>query len=258
MVSQDLHRKQVKEELNAQLEDSEQAYQSTELDLQQAQKEIKALRKCKALSTDYRKAHENKFLLYAAQDMSDDSPILAKAAQDVIVKEQAMKQFNLDLLSENVGLEKTLTDTKVLQTKQLASKDDESAKLKLEKEQLDEKDWHNDMAIIDLEEQLPKSHNELEEAKQQIIDYKDQLQHRAFGDDYKVVTCQLYRQLREVQDTIAAQQQNLIDQQLHIEELKFDNGQVRDILYKLGQLDSGATSTSTAKLLPKHYSNGLR
>ena len=72
LVSQDSHRKAVKhsEELVKEVESREQLLEFVTEQVRDAQNKVKALRSCRALTTDVRKAHEDSFLAFAAEDAS--------------------------------------------------------------------------------------------------------------------------------------------------------------------------------------------
>lgn len=234
LVSQDSHRKEVKhsEELVKEVESKEQLLEYVTEQIRNAQNKVKALRSCRALTTDVRKAHENSFLAFAAEDASEDSPELKAAAREFIAKEQAMTQRMVDLAMENVSLEKTIATMKRHHVKELASKEVENAALLRKVSDIDVEAFNNEIKVVNLCEQVDGLSTQLERGEEQLAiskevaeRYRAQLEYRVYGGDYDVVIRMLKCELSKANDTIDSQHEDMIQQQYHIDELHANIGQ---------------------------------
>ena len=234
LVSQDSHRKAVKhsEELVKEVESKDQLLEFVTEQVRNAQNKVKALRSCRALTTDVRRAHENSFIAFAAEDASEGSPELKAAAREVIAKEQAMTQRMVDLAMENVKSEKTIATMKRHHAKELAAKEVEHAALLRKVSDVDVEAFNNEIKVVNLCEQVDGLTTQLERGEEQLgisnevaNEYRAQLEYRAYGGDYDVVIRALKGELSKANDTIDSQHEDIIQQQYHIDELHANIGQ---------------------------------
>ena len=235
LVSQDNHHKVVSHsgQLIKEIESKAEALEHVTEQFRTAQNKVKALRSCKALTTDVRKAYENSFLAFAAEDASDDSPELKSAAREVIAKEQAMTQKLVDLAVENVSLGKTIATMKKDHLKALALKEVENAARLRKVSDIDVEAFNNEIKVVNLREQVDDLSTQVERGEQQLTisnefaeGYRAQLEHRAYGGDYDFVIRMLKGELSQANNTIDSQQEDMIQQQYHIDELHANMGQL--------------------------------
>ena len=143
-----------------------------------------------------------------------------------------MTQRMVDLAMKNVSLEKTITTMRRHHAKELAAKEVENAALLRKVSDIDVEAFNNEIAVVNLCEQVGGLSTQLERGEEQLgirnefaERYRMQLEYRAYGGDYDVVMRMLKDELSTANDTIDSQHEDMIQQQYHIDELHANIGQ---------------------------------
>lgn len=229
LVSQAMHAQQMKdtERLATILENKEEELSEATQQIADLRVESSLLKSCKALTIDLRKAYEKSFLQFAADNKSGDCPGLAAAAREVIAKEQAMTRECVNLSINNSEKEATIAFLKRQHVKELAAKEIENARLLRQVSDIDAEAFSNEIKVINLTEDLDASKEDLASSIEAAARFRRQLEYRAYGEDHEVTSRMVSRELKQARDTIASQQEDLIQQQLRIHGLDEDLNMAR-------------------------------
>ena len=227
LTSQDMHRKEIENNVNLS-KDIDAKYQQIAVltaKCERLRSKALALRSCKTLSNDVKKAYEGFFLSFALEDASGDSPELQEMALKAIATEQALKNHALKVSIENEDRKDTIIAMERVYARVLAKKANENAALLQKTVDVEATTSNNENKVDDLTQELEWTQEQLEFCTKEVQKYRAQFEERAYGDDHNVLLKLQKNELIQANKIIDMQAEELIDSQMSIEQMRWDANQ---------------------------------